>query len=148
MMILLVLGVMFGACGGAASPPEAAFESLKSAAVSQDWGAIYDLMAPSEVAKAEKDWEDAKKSPQMSRAIAEELKLSVAEFKGMSYRDTFVKMVEIQKSTEEISASELVETTVDGARATLKIKSAKGVESLRLVKEDGKWYVTGMGAGL
>jgi hypothetical protein len=148
MMILLVLGVMFGACGGGgASTPEAAFESLKSAALNKDGGALYDMMAPSEVARAEKEWEDAKNSADRSTGMAQMLGVSVEELKAMSFRDMFVRMADKQESTEEISL-ELVETTVDGDKATLKIKSTKGVDSVSLVKEDGKWYLASVGMGL
>jgi hypothetical protein len=146
----LGLALLLGACGGsaAADTPEGTFESMRDAAVSGDWGAVYDLMSEQAQGQVGEQIDRMKQYPEpVRKQTCESLGVSAEELDSMSARDFFAKMMEKSLPAEEvekIKSAKIVDTNVEGDKAVLKFETDGEQQTLQLVKKDGKWYIDEM----
>ena len=80
--------------------------------------------------------------------LAEKLGISVEEFDALTPREIFALQAEKgldedKDMTMEAEASKLVDTKIDGDKATLTIDTNGEQEKVQLIKIDGKWYMEG-----
>ena len=152
---MLVLALTLSACGGGAgATPKSTFEASKNAVANKDWSALFDLIAPSARKKMEKEFEDQKKlmdNPESMEAkmLMGMLGISAEEMKNMTMRDMFVKMMTTatKMNSDEVArmkTAKIVETRIDGDKATMKVKMGDREKTITLVREDGKWYMPSM----
>lgn len=144
---LAVLALTLSACGGggAGKTPEATFEKLQSALKSKDWGATFDLVAPSQHAKQEKEFEDGKGKPS-SAMIAMMVGIEAEELKKMSYREFSLKLAEkmAEKKPEQfqkLADAKFVDAKVEGGNATVNLEVDGKMVAFPMVREDGRWYM-------
>ncbi len=142
-----VLALIFSACGGGTEPgstPEDTFHAVKKAFADQDWAGIVELMPPSKIAKAEADFKKQMSGP-FAEGMAGVLGQDVEEVRKMDYKEFTAAMLAkmVEKSPEEFASmqdSVIVETKIDGDKATMKVKSGDEEQTIEFLKENGLWY--------
>ncbi len=149
--------LLFAACSGgsAGTTPQATFESMKKVAGAKDWGGLYDLVEPSAREEAEKNWQEQKKkldSPEGKmglKMMAGMFGLDAEKIPEMSMKELFVAMLEKfsdmpqGKKVQEFAEATILDTKIDGDKATIKFKAGGKEDSMNLKKVGGSWYLDG-----
>jgi hypothetical protein len=141
-----VLALAFAACGGGAgSSPESTFEAMRQAAINKDGGTMYDLLSPEARKQATAGFEQMKDAPpQAKEAVAKQMGITAGELDSMTPRDFFALMMEKNaddKMVEEAKSSKIVESKVEGDKATLTVETNGEKETVQLIRVDGKWFL-------
>jgi len=126
----------------------------------KDWAAVYECVAPSERKKGEAEWDKQKKSLDTPDGQAAMMLLGPMlgvtdkeQIKKMSCKQFFVAMLKkvsemaggkIDDQLAAFQKATIVSKKVEGNRCTLKIKSEGKEEDANLVKEEDRWYLTGI----
>jgi hypothetical protein len=140
--------------------PEQLFQQVKTAVGTKDWAAVYDCLAPSERKKMEAEWEQQKKTldapeGQMMLAVFGPM-LGVTDkekIKKMTFKQIFIAMLKKAgelsegKMDDDLAAfqkASLASAKIEGGRCILKVKGEKKDVDMPAVKEEGRWYLSGV----
>jgi predicted small lipoprotein YifL len=137
-----IAALLLAACGakGPADTPRESFLAWKDAMASRDWAAVWDLLPPSDRARAEKERE---KNPE---DIVREVGLPLDEVRKAPIRELFAKVLDRiakreERWIEKLASAEFVREEIHDARAKVFYKVGDEEETVRLVLDEGKWYV-------
>ena len=153
MRVLIAVLFALSACGGGGSDTaEVAFEALKTAAGNRDWGAMYDLIRPSERRQGEdnlrRQREILKNDEETLQKIAKNYGVDRDTFLKMSFRDVFIHRMKSENSAETVrmfAESKIIGRHVKGDRCMLRIQFGDRKQELHFIRENGKWYWSGIG---
>ena len=142
-----ILALTLTACGGSGpgSTPEQTYESARSIIASENWEAICDLIPPSQLEKQEKEFEEGKGGPGAAM-MAAMFGIKPDELKTMGFRQFMGKMMGMMAEKDpdkmkQMLDAEIVDTKIDGDNATITTKLGDKEEKVRLIKENGLWYM-------
>ena len=145
--VLALMALTLAACGGGGpgNTPEATYEAARRVVADKDWDGLLEFIPPSEWEENEKEFKAERDAGKLSGTAAD-LELDAEAVKTMSYRDFMVKMLEVAatkkpEQLEKIVKAEVVETKIDGDKATITTKIGDKKDEVRLVKENGVWYM-------
>jgi hypothetical protein len=159
-----LLALFFAACGGEGAPasstegapevtaqgnvpgatPEASFTALQRAFAAKDWSAIIDFMPPSSVAAQEAKHKENLSGP-LGELMAARLELEPEAVNAMSFKDytaaVFGQSMEMNpKKMNSILNSTIIDTKIEGDRATIKVNTGEKEQDASFQLEDGLWY--------
>ncbi len=148
-VMILALGLLMGACGGGGpgDTPEATFEALKSAVANHDFGGMFDMMAESTKEQMKPMFDALKAAPEaQQKAMCEGMGIDAGSLDGMSFRDFFIMRGEKAAEEEEddfenMKDAEIIETKIDGEKATIKYKAGGETDTMKFILVDGKWVI-------
>lgn len=138
----------------AGATPSATWAAWHAASLEFDWNGLYGLLSPSKRREADKAWAEGGEFRREAPEIAKDLGLSVEKVEGMSILDLYVarneRDIQMQRAEpgnefkqtyEDFKAAEFLKEELDGESATVKFRIGDRNRSLRLVREEGKWYI-------
>jgi hypothetical protein len=167
-VVVAVLALTFAACGGEsgtgekaqnevtpvvrtgpAETPEETFANIKKIFANEEWSKVADFIPPSKIVEAEAEFKEQMADPGAALMLAM-FEIDPEKAKTMTYREFMAAMFETMMKKdpiqmEEVMGSEILETIIDGDKATLKVKAGDKENDIELLREDGLWYMAEMG---
>ena len=133
---LLLLATACG--GGAGATPEDTWNAFQGAVKSENFGALYDLVAPADTAEII--------AQQQQPHVAAMLGMEAEELKAMSPKDFFCAFMEKANEMDpsgldEIKNAKFKEAKINGDTAEVTYVSGDSEETESFLRVDGKWYI-------
>lgn len=139
-----------------ADSPARAFERLKAAVQSRDWGAVYDSAAsPSTRTRFNADFERVKRNltEKGGDSMFAESVLGVSrdEYLRMNARDFFVRtsaatgkpshLLVMVPDAERMRVAKVVDTRIEGDEAIVTVQFDGARRKMKMLRENGRWYL-------
>jgi len=131
--ILLVIGF----CGCGSQSPEKAYKNIATDAAAGNWDNVYDAFSAKSQGQLDMS---LKMMVGLAAAFSEEDENVAEHIENLSGKELFVAMLSGEESDANFfSLGDIIDSKVDGERATLRVRDGDDEEEVQMVKENGVW---------